>query len=100
MTSDRVNRFVLAYDIASDVRRARVAKILESYGDRIQYSVFLVDTKPAKMLRLRARIASTLDQNTDSLLICNLGPLTDGGTQRIQFIGSTRSITSQGPLVL
>jgi CRISPR-associated protein Cas2 len=100
MTSDRVHRFILAYDIASDDRRTRVAKLLESFGDRVQYSVFLVDTKPAKMLRLRATITGKIDLSTDSLLICDLGPLIDGSTRRIQFIGSTRSITSQGPLVL
>lgn len=100
MTSDRVHRYILAYDVASDARRTRVAKILESYGDRVQYSVFLIDAKPAKMLRLRATITSSLDLLTDSLLVCDLGPLIAGGTQRIQFIGSTRSVTSQGPLVL
>ena len=76
-----------------------MAKTLESYGDRLQYSVFLVDAKPAKMLRLKRRTAR-LDLSTDSLLICDLGPLTEGGTRRIQLIGSTHSITSQGPLVL
>lgn len=100
MTSDRPHRYILAYDIASDDRRARVAKTLESFGDRVQYSVFLVDTKPAKMLRLRATITSIIDLSTDSLLICDNGPLIDGETRRIQFIGSTRSITGQGPLVL
>lgn len=100
MTSDRVHRYVLAYDIASDARRTHVAKTLESYGDRLQYSVFLVDTKPAKMIRLKATVTARLDLSTDSFLICDLGQLTDGGTRRIQFIGSTRSITSQGPLVL
>jgi CRISPR-associated protein Cas2 len=100
MTPDRVHRYVLAYDIASDARRTHLAKTLESYGDRLQYSVFLVDTKPAKMIRLKATITARLDLATDSLLICDLGPLTDGGNRRIQFIGPTRSITSQGPLVL
>lgn len=100
MTSDRVHRYILAYDVASDSRRTRIAKTLESYGDRLQYSVFLVDTKPAKMLRLKATIASRLELATDSLLICDLGPLTEGGTRRVQFVGSTRSITSQGPLVM
>ena len=100
MTSDSVHRYVLAYDVASDARRAQLAKTLESYGDRLQYSVFLVDTKPAKMLRLKATVTARLDLATDSLLICDLGPLTEGGTRRIQFIGSTRPITSQCPLVL
>lgn len=98
--SDKVHRYILAYDIASDTRRVRVAKTLESYGDRIQYSVFIVDAKPAKLLRMRLRVQEQLDLVTDSMLVCDLGPLHDGGTQRIQFVGSTRSFTGQGPLVL
>ena len=31
---------VVAYDIPDDRRRTRVAKVLEDYGDRVQYSVF------------------------------------------------------------
>jgi CRISPR-associated protein Cas2 len=100
MTSDRVHRYIMAYDVASDTRRTRVAKTLESYGDRVQYSVFVVDTKPAKMLRLKAAITSCVDLATDSLMVCDLGPLADCGSRRIQFIGSPRMITSHGPLVL
>jgi len=56
VTADTVHRFLIAYDISDDPRRNQVAKTLESYGDRIQYSVFLVDAKPAKLLRLRAAL--------------------------------------------
>lgn len=100
MTSDGVHRYIFAYDVVSDQRRTRVAKTLETYGDRIQYSVFIVDAKPAKLVRLRAAATSRIDLATDSLLVCDLGPLIEGGSRRIQFIGSPRAITSNGPLVL
>lgn len=32
--------YVVSYDITSDRRRNKIAKILEGYGRRIQYSVF------------------------------------------------------------
>ncbi|MDN5857254.1 MAG: CRISPR-associated endonuclease Cas2 [Pseudonocardia sp.] len=97
--SDVVHRYVLAYDIASDARRVRVAKTLESYGDRLQFSVFLVDIKPARMVRLRAAVTAQLHLVTDSLLICDLGPLLDGRNERMTFVGATRSFT-EGPLIL
>lgn len=100
MSSDAVHRYILAYDIASDLRRVRVAKTLESYGDRVQFSVFLVDTKPARVLRLRARIAGEIDLATDSLLVCDLGPVQGSGGGRIDFVGANRPITGSGPLVL
>jgi CRISPR-associated protein Cas2 len=98
--SDKVHRYILAYDVASDVRRTRVAKTLESYGDRLQYSVFLIDTKPAKMIRLRCAVTEQIDLVTDSLLVCDLGPLAGDGGKRLVFIGATRIFTGHGPLVL
>jgi CRISPR-associated protein Cas2 len=56
VSADNVHRFLIAYDIVSDHRRNRIAHTLESYGDRIQYSVFIVDAKPAKIVRLRAAL--------------------------------------------
>lgn len=100
MSSDSVHRYLLTYDVVSDGRRVRVAKTLESYGDRVQYSVFLVDTKPARLLRLRATVASLIDLANDSLLVCDLGPVTGSRSGRIDFVGATRPITGSGPLVL
>lgn len=77
-----------------------MAKVLESYGDRIQYSVFLVDAKPAKMLRLKAALHARMDVSTDSVLICDLGPHGHGGLKRIAYVGQERTVTGQDPLVL
>jgi CRISPR-associated protein Cas2 len=100
MTSDSVHRFLIAYDITSDARRIRVAKTLESYGDRIQYSVFIVDAKPAKMVRLRDVLRWQMDLSADSALICDLGHVAADGVSRLQFLGQERSYTGQGPMVI
>jgi CRISPR-associated protein Cas2 len=97
--SDSVHRFIIAYDIVSDQRRTRIAHTLESYGDRIQYSVFLVDAKPAKIVRIRATVLRHMDLSEDRALICDLGPL--AGIQRmLEFIGSPPVVTTGGPLVI
>jgi CRISPR-associated protein Cas2 len=98
--SDAVHRYILTYDVSSDPRRARLAKTLESYGDRLQFSVFLIDVKPAKMVRLKSIATAQLDRYTDSLLVCDLGPLSGDGLRRIDFIGVSRPITGSGPLVI
>jgi len=99
MSADRVHRFIVAYDVASDARRVRVATTLSSYGDRVQYSVFLVDMKPAKLVRLRAAVVAHLDLVTDSVLVCNLGPLGKDDSARIEVIGAARRFTGQGPMI-
>lgn len=98
--TDSAHRFLVAYDVVHDPRRNRVAKTLESYGDRVQYSVFLVDVKPARMVRLRTALRRTIDMETDSVLICDLGPVAHGGLRRISYLGLPRAVTGQGPLVL
>lgn len=97
---DAAHRFLIAYDVADDARRNRVAKALESYGDRVQFSVFLVDVKPARLIRLRSRLIGLVDIASDSVLICDLGPVSHGGLTRISTIGLPRAVTGQGPLIL
>lgn len=36
-------RRVFAYDVVDDEQRARVAKVLEGVGERLQYSVFAAE---------------------------------------------------------
>jgi CRISPR-associated protein Cas2 len=100
MSPDGVRRYLVAYDISDDVRRTNVAKKLESYGDRVQFSVFIVDTRPAKFLRLRAQLSNLIDQRTDSVLCCDLGTLHDSQRQSLDVIGRGRAITDYGPAIL
>ena len=48
--SDEKRSYLVAYDINDDRRRDHVAKILRRYGERLQYSVFFLRIRPAKML--------------------------------------------------
>lgn len=98
MTEDR--RVVLvAYDVVCDRRRERLATLLSGHGDRIQYSVFLVEAKPARLLRLRARITAEVDLSQDSVLMCDLGA---GGEafERMDWIGQARAFTTPGSMVI
>jgi CRISPR-associated protein Cas2 len=77
MNLDTVHRYLICYDVTDDPRRDRLAKVIQAHGDRVQYSVFLVDIKPAKLIRLRASMYHVIDPATDSILLCSLGPLSD-----------------------
>ncbi|MBM6978714.1 MAG: CRISPR-associated endonuclease Cas2 [Actinomyces succiniciruminis] len=96
---DDVRRVLVAYDVPSDRRRSRVAKKLLKYGDRIQYSVFVVDAAPAKLLRMRAELDEVIDPDEDSVLLCDVGLLASVDAERFSYIGLTRTITPEGPLV-
>lgn len=96
---DDVRRVLVAYDVPSDRRRTRVAKCLLKYGDRIQYSVFVVDAAPAKLLRLRGELEALIDLEEDSVLLCDVGLLSSVDSKTFSYVGLTRTITPDGPLI-
>lgn len=98
--SERQRRYLVAYDISHDRRRDRVAKTLEGYGDRVQYSVFAVDVRPARLVRLRKELERLIDMASDSVLLCDLGPVDLVDTRRFEFLGREAELTGRGPLVL
>ena len=100
MSRDAARRYLVAYDIAHDGRRLRVATKVSAYGDRIQFSVFVVDGRPAKMVRLRAALLRLIDPDLDSVLICDLGPVAGDIDRRFDVIGRQRPITDLHVLVL
>jgi CRISPR-associated protein Cas2 len=61
--------YVIAYDISDDHRRARVAAILQSYGDRIQRSVFLATIDSGLLADARQRIDQIINPETDSVYV-------------------------------
>lgn len=52
--------YVITYDIPADQRRARVAKAIEGYGQRVQRSVFECDLTERQYAALRRRLAKLI----------------------------------------
>ena len=65
-------RYVVAYDIADDRRRARVADLLLGFGDRVQYSVFEVDVSTRDLERLLASCEILITPPADRLRVWRL----------------------------
>lgn len=61
--------YVIAYDISDDHRRARVAAILQTYGDRIQRSVFLASIDDGTLAAARQQIDGIINPDTDSVYV-------------------------------
>lgn len=93
-------RFLIAYDITDDRRRSQVAKCLQRYGDRVQYSVFIVDASRARMLRLRQEISTVIIAAVDSVLFCELGLPGNPRAEGLFFLGRSRPITAEAPRII
>ena len=64
-----------------------------------QYSVFVVDAVPAKLLRMRGELEGVIKTDEDSVLLCDVGLLSSVDEQRFSYVGLTRTITPEGPLI-
>ncbi len=60
---------IIAYDIPSDRRRRRIARIADDFGCRIQYSVFYAWLTRSQRDMLIACLESAIDPDEDAILI-------------------------------
>lgn len=85
---------VVSYDISDNRRRTKIADTLLSYGDRIQYSVFVIVARPAKLARMRNQLKGLIEHSEDSIAIFDLGVYTKSTQSRLMtFLGQPRETT-------
>lgn len=72
-------RYLVCYDIADAKRLRHTAKICESYGNRIQFSVFEASLDNTAFASLRVELDAVINHADDQVLFVNLG-LDDAST--------------------
>ncbi len=60
--------FLVTYDIEDDRKRNKISKILEDYGNRIQYSVFQLVVERKVLFQVLERVAAVIDNSKDSII--------------------------------
>jgi len=90
-------RFLIAYDIANPNRLRRVCKVMEGYGERLQYSVFISDLNPSELVHARAEVEEEMLMTEDSVVIVDLGEVADA---RFLFLGRHRALPTSDPRVI
>ncbi|MDO5675671.1 MAG: CRISPR-associated endonuclease Cas2 [bacterium] len=63
---------VVAYDIVCDRRRSRLVKLLQGYGQRVNYSVFECQIAPRTLPSLMKEIEAIINFHEDSILYYQL----------------------------
>jgi len=64
--------FVVSYDIPDDKRRTKVHKVLEDFGERVQYSVFECRLRYKDYQRLQQRLRPVLNLDEDDVRFFHL----------------------------
>lgn len=88
-------RYLVSYDIAHPKRLRRVAKTCESYGSRLQYSVFECPLDDVKFQNLRAELDEIIHHDDDQILLISLGPERSTNTMRIDSLGQPYTLRSR-----
>lgn len=92
---------LVSYDVSIEKngqrRLRRVAKALQDYGQRVQYSVFECIVDPAQWEALKQNLIDEIDPEKDSLRFYYLG---SNWKRRIEHIGAKEAIDMEGPLIV
>jgi CRISPR-associated protein Cas2 len=58
---------VVTYDVSEDKRRTKIHKVLKSYGQWMQFSVFECELSETEYARLRSRLSKLIKPEQDSI---------------------------------
>lgn len=93
---------LVSYDVSTTTtegkrRLRRVAKICQSNGQRVQFSMFECNVDPARWERLKQRLLTEYEPTEDSLRFYYLGA---NWRHRVEHHGAKEAIDLEGPLIL
>lgn len=93
---------LITYDVSllspnGDKRLRKVARECESYGQRVQNSVFECLLSEAQYVLLRNKIESIIDYNSDSVRFYFLG---NNWHRKVEYIGKKTSIDFSSELII
>lgn len=63
------NWHLVCYDVRDPKRLRKTAKLLEGYGERVQFSVFRIRVTEHKLQKIRWELSEILFDNDDLLII-------------------------------
>lgn len=90
-------RYIIAYDISDNARRAKVAKKLEAIGERVQGSVFEADLNDAALARLQTQLAKIIDVEIDGIRFYRL---CSECARELRIVGQSKVVPSPGLLIV
>lgn len=93
---------LVTYDVNTETPESRnrlrhVAKLCESYGQRVQKSVFECLVDPAQWATLRQRLINEINLQQDSLRFYFLGK---NWKRRVEHVGAKPAYDPEGPLIV
>jgi len=91
---------LVAYDIPDQKRLRNVHRKLLGYGEPIQYSVFICDLSQTELITVKSQLLLLINENQDSIVIIDLGPVKGRGATSIDYMGKTFEIPERKPSII
>lgn len=88
-------RFLVSYDIRDPKRLRRVARSLEGFGVRLQYSVFECPLDAIRLARLKSELHGIVNHEEDQVLFVSLGPNASDASLAIESMGQPYTVRSR-----
>jgi CRISPR-associated protein Cas2 len=79
--------YLVSYDISDPKRLRRIARIMEGYGYRVQFSVFQCPLDDLRLEQLKADVVPAINSDEDQVLIVCLGPESEQTFRRFDSLG-------------
>ena len=92
-------RYLVSYDICHPKRLRRVAKTLEGFGVRLQYSVFECALDEMRLAQLKAELHPILNHDDDQVLFVSLGPSAKDATLVIEAMGTPYTVRTRVTII-
>ena len=98
MSASRI-RYLVSYDISHPKRLRRVANTLQSYGTRLQYSVFECPLDGLRLEKLKSKLRDIIHHEADQVLFVSLGPAIGDASLIIESLGQPYTIRSRVTII-
>jgi len=89
--------YFISYDIADPKRLAQVAKVIENYGWRVQYSFFQCELENDRLAELEKKLLRIMDKKEDSIMV---QPLSADCVKPYAILGTGSVFVSKGYQIL
>ena len=80
-------RYLLTYDISDPRRLRRVHAVAKTYGYQLQYSVFICDLDPVRLVALERDLGDVIHHRQDRISIFDLGAPGGRGIECVRQMG-------------
>jgi len=96
--SNRI-RYLVSYDICDPKRLRHVAKVLEGFGTRLQYSVFECPLDGMRLAQLKTALDPEINHDEDQVLFVSLGVEAADATLVIDTLGLPYTVRSRVTII-